>query len=516
VTFRDRALRLSDGLLRRVCRGLPNELGEECHREWSAELPAILDDRDRSRWLRWAWALLYVLDQRRTVRQLTPGVGVAGRVRLGRRGVLLSAAAAWLTTPVAAWWLVGDQFGKAPSGFPPPDYLVPPPPWPLPGPLAHAIHLAGHILGPVLVMAALGAVALLVRASRRRHFDRRWWGTLVPVLIIGAVLGVGYRLVTSGAILTDPYAPEPAAVAMAALALGTTLWTLVWSMHLLGSPLVPALFTATAAGAPALEDHGTVSYFESHSHDYTREGLRHPEELIKQVARPGASLIDVGCGTGNVLAKLARATGLSELWALDVSENGLARTRERVACNALRLSILDEPGLAELRGRFDFVVAAAVLHHLVGRTRRQSRRLAERGFANALSLVKPGGYLIILEPTFTPPRPLDLLFWVKKAGAAITSKRIPVFGYWVNIGAPVVSFYSPDDLVDMIPPDAAASVVDRVVEHQSVSPAVDWLLHKTNTTLIVRRASPAGWATRCTPTDLGATAATSHSHRPIR
>jgi len=41
-----RTQRLAEGLIRRACRRLPGEAGDERYREWAAELPAILSDPD--------------------------------------------------------------------------------------------------------------------------------------------------------------------------------------------------------------------------------------------------------------------------------------------------------------------------------------------------------------------------------------------------------------------------------------------------------------------------------------
>jgi hypothetical protein len=41
-------------------------------------------------------------------------------------------------------------------------------------------------------------VVLLVRASRRGTFDRRWWQVLVPLVVAGLIVGSGWRVVTAG------------------------------------------------------------------------------------------------------------------------------------------------------------------------------------------------------------------------------------------------------------------------------------------------------------------------------
>jgi hypothetical protein len=46
MTALPRTQRLADHMIRRACRRLPGEAGDERYREWAAELPAILTDPD--------------------------------------------------------------------------------------------------------------------------------------------------------------------------------------------------------------------------------------------------------------------------------------------------------------------------------------------------------------------------------------------------------------------------------------------------------------------------------------
>jgi SAM-dependent methyltransferase len=126
-------------------------------------------------------------------------------------------------------------------------------------------------------------------------------------------------------------------------------------------------------------------------------------EWIRRLASEGSTLVDVGCGTGNVLAYLRAETGLRRLTGMDVSPRCLEQARERAGCETHRGSILDADLVKRLAGRFDFAVLGAVLHHLVGRTRRASRERARRALAHAVSLVRPGGHVIVHEPVFYPP-----------------------------------------------------------------------------------------------------------------
>ncbi|HEY9379532.1 MAG TPA: class I SAM-dependent methyltransferase, partial [Jiangellaceae bacterium] len=120
------------------------------------------------------------------------------------------------------------------------------------------------------------------------------------------------------------------------------------------------------------DDQATVEYFEHHAHDYSAARLRPAVTFIRKHSTPDASLIDIGCGTGNVLAHIARTTRITNLVGLDVSERCVELTRQKVAAEVYRASVLDDETVDRFRSSFDFAVMAAVLHHVIGSTRRRS------------------------------------------------------------------------------------------------------------------------------------------------
>lgn len=188
-------------------------------------------------------------------------------------------------------------------------------------------------------------------------------------------------------------------------------------------------------GVPA-----TRSYFERHSHEYDPGRLRRAVRWIGEYVPPGATIFEIGCGTGGVLEVLAEA-GFTNLAACDVADTALARAGERVSFEAHRGSILDPDFVESLGGGYDVVVMAAVLHHLVGPTRRSSITLADTALRHALRLLAPGGRLVLVEPTYAPRRALTALFWVKRV-LGVAGRRLEL-GRWNNLGAPLVSYYSP-------------------------------------------------------------------------
>jgi SAM-dependent methyltransferase len=193
----------------------------------------------------------------------------------------------------------------------------------------------------------------------------------------------------------------------------------------------------------------TTDYFDSHLHNYSAKRLRFVFDSLNRVARPGQSIVDIGCGTGNTLAHLKQAMRL-ELCGIDVSAVCLKKAAEVSGCETLQGSITDDRFVSSVGQRFDFAILAAVLHHVIGKSRRESKALAKKAVANSFRLLKPDGMLFILEPTFSPRLSMDLIFWVKRAITTITSNRVMIGGYWNNIGAPVVSYYGSDELTDLI------------------------------------------------------------------
>lgn len=92
------------------------------------------------------------------------------------------------------------------------------------------------------------------------------------------------------------------------------------------------------------------------------------ERWLRPRLRPGATLLDVGCGGGDVARCLAewsaRAGAQLDITAVDPDERALAFARALPAPPAVRF---ERATLDELLGRgrrFDFVVSNHVLHHM--------------------------------------------------------------------------------------------------------------------------------------------------------
>lgn len=191
----------------------------------------------------------------------------------------------------------------------------------------------------------------------------------------------------------------------------------------------------------------TADYFEGHARDYDPKRLRTAAAWVGELSAENDALFDVGCGTGQVVAAMRRV-GVTRLAGCDLAGAALQAAGERVEFTAYQGSILDEGFVDRLAGRFRFVTMSAVLHHIVGGTRRSSRSSARRALHHALRLLEPGGYLVVIEPTYEPRWAMTALFWTKRL-LSPWGRRIEV-GAWNNLGAPVVSYYGREELALLV------------------------------------------------------------------
>jgi ubiquinone/menaquinone biosynthesis C-methylase UbiE len=128
------------------------------------------------------------------------------------------------------------------------------------------------------------------------------------------------------------------------------------------------------------------------TNDFPLKGLE--LNLILARVSPGASVLDVGCGNGETLMRLARekhCTGVG----LDFSEKmiGLARaSSERDGLtDALSFDIAKLPELPEGLDKFDYAVTERCLINL------DSEATQRQAFLEIMSHVKPGGLYLMIE-----------------------------------------------------------------------------------------------------------------------
>jgi hypothetical protein len=103
--------------------------------------------------------------------------------------------------------------------------------------------------------------------------------------------------------------------------------------------------------------------------------------------------------------------------------------------------------------------------------------------------VRPGGHLLVLEPAFYPSWMMDVVFFVKTLAVRLTSRRLELFDRWNNLGAPVVSYYTNEELRQMVTEDPRAELVDlqSTPAYLSSLQRAAFIRRREDTTLVVRR-----------------------------
>ena len=200
------------------------------------------------------------------------------------------------------------------------------------------------------------------------------------------------------------------------------------------------------ANKSALENS---EYFNDNPHD----GIDLSSYLIglleKINPKRKGTFLEIGAGVGRNLTKIKDR--VERVVAIDVSSQSLEICANRIQCEVKNASILDEQFVDAVDVKADFVLLSCVLHHLVGTTRKQSFEFSRKGILNSLKLLNSGGYLIVMEPNYQPHEINTLVFYLKRFGAFVTrGKRLGIFGFHNNLGAPVVSYFNKSELTDLL------------------------------------------------------------------
>jgi SAM-dependent methyltransferase len=117
---------------------------------------------------------------------------------------------------------------------------------------------------------------------------------------------------------------------------------------------------------------------------------------LKTRLEQGATVLEVGCGTGRFLRQLAKAWPAARCTGVDIDPSGLAIAREAIAASGLgdRVRVVEgDVAAAGPAAGFDAVVMIEVLHEIAPAV----RQAVIDACAKAL---KPGGWLLIIDETY--------------------------------------------------------------------------------------------------------------------
>ena len=140
--------------------------------------------------------------------------------------------------------------------------------------------------------------------------------------------------------------------------------------------------------------------------DYDRRWARYNRaslELLPLVFQDAADLgrvVDVGCGTGNVLPYLAESgVQMRDYVGVDLSADMLRVARGKVAAARAGFAAADAGKLPLREASFDTAICASVLHYWED---------ADAGLAEIRRVLRPGGRLLLVD-WLRDPLPMRLL-----------------------------------------------------------------------------------------------------------
>jgi ubiquinone/menaquinone biosynthesis C-methylase UbiE len=131
-----------------------------------------------------------------------------------------------------------------------------------------------------------------------------------------------------------------------------------------------------------------------------RENALREETIRLAQIEPGASVLDVGCGTGTLTLRAKAAAGSTgRVCGVDAAPEMIAQARRKAqkagAQVEFRAGVIEALEFAD--GTFDRVLSSLMIHHLPS-------DLQERALAEVYRVLKPGGQLLIVDFDASVPR----------------------------------------------------------------------------------------------------------------
>jgi len=119
----------------------------------------------------------------------------------------------------------------------------------------------------------------------------------------------------------------------------------------------------------------------------TAAPLREDLRIIADMIQPGSRLLDVGCGNGALLTKIARQYPAVRLRGIEGSAEAMARAPELLQSKIVRQDL--STGFALADEEFDIIVCSEVLEHIAD---------YHPTLASIAAHTRPGGYVLITVP----------------------------------------------------------------------------------------------------------------------
>ncbi len=174
-----------------------------------------------------------------------------------------------------------------------------------------------------------------------------------------------------------------------------------------------------------------------------RKGFVHSEDqtilnFIKNTCTSNSQLLEVGGGSGYMLDLIYSETPIKYFYNCEivplVYKTQVNKEINLIGSNALNLPFKN--------GTFDYVIIKNVLHHLVGRTRGESKENSRRAIIEITRIIKKNGYIIVLEQYNKYNLFASIVFY-STLFFSLFGLGFKSFGWGKNV---IVSFLTPNEI----------------------------------------------------------------------
>ncbi len=148
--------------------------------------------------------------------------------------------------------------------------------------------------------------------------------------------------------------------------------------------------TPDPAFVPAAGRHGLTALYDPVVALSMREGTFRSRLVAQVAAGDPTAVLEIGCGTGSLTARLAQALPDASITGLDPDADALTRARAKATAAGTHWLKGTATQLPMADGSFDRVVASLVLHHLTDTEKRSA-------LAEAHRVLRPGGRLHVAD-----------------------------------------------------------------------------------------------------------------------
>jgi len=148
------------------------------------------------------------------------------------------------------------------------------------------------------------------------------------------------------------------------------------------------------------------NYFDQHAHNHQYHRVPHYYEPIinylkKLEPTNRKKILDFGCGDGFFIKKMIEAGIKGEFFGTDLSSSMIKLAKEKIQDKDVCLFLADGYNLPLRTGvKFDIIHIDGVLHHIIGKTRKDSITKVEKIIINLGERLSENGILLIEEFDF--------------------------------------------------------------------------------------------------------------------